>query len=161
MMMTFMGCPGEEDCNDLASNARIPDLVTISPLKTTYKQGDEIILSLTIPSENNYFGTTVDIFKATGDNNPLAYGDDNLFIDNQVLVTTGNQGKYSNQFHLKLVDHNYVLEVRIILNRLGYYNHDGIYIINFQGDSYCNRFFIKTNILGVDYDYRIEFEVTE
>ncbi len=68
-----MGCPiGDIDCNgDNGGNVTVPDLVIIAPLQETYVQNDEIILSLSIPSENNYFGNTVDIFQETQDANPL------------------------------------------------------------------------------------------
>lgn len=161
IMATLTGCPGEEDCNDLASDITVPDLVTIIPLQETYQKNDEIILSLTIPSENNYFGNTVDLFQETGDLNPLIYGDNNFFIENEVTILKGSQGEYANQFHLDIINNIYVLEVMITLNRVGNYSHDADYEINFQGNTTCNRYHIETTIQGQNSQNKIEFEVIE
>ncbi len=56
---------GEEDCDDIGRTAVVENLITITPLKPIYQQGEEIIYSLVIPSQNNYFGNPVDIFQQT------------------------------------------------------------------------------------------------
>lgn len=159
ILATLTGCPGQEDCDDLASDITVPNLAIITPLQEVYQQGDEIILSLIIPSENNYFGNTIDIFQETGDENPLIFGDNNLFLDNEIIITKGTQGEFNNQFHLQLINNIYELEVIITLNRIGSYSHNGIYKVDFQGENRCNRYRIETNIQGVNTQYQIEFEV--
>ena len=165
MMMTFMGCPGEEDCNDLAYDVTVPNLAAITPLKALYEKDETITFSLIVPSENNYFGTTVDIFQQTQDRAPLfSFSSRQPFEGNTVNVIKGAKAKYVNQhyLHYNADNHSYELMIEITLNTVGEYS---IFSygdrIHFQGDSYCNRFLIETNVEGTNADYKIEFEVTE
>lgn len=64
----LQSCPsiGEEVCDDVAASAYIDDLITITPLKQIYNQGEEATYKITIPSENNYFGNTINLYQKTG-----------------------------------------------------------------------------------------------
>jgi len=163
VLATLMGCPGEEDCNDLGSDVTVPNLAAITPLQDSYQQGDEITLSLSIPSENNYFGNTIDIFEQTQDSNPLlSFSSDHPFEGNDLNIIKGTQGEFINQFRMEYnsMNNSYELIVEIALNRIGQYIIESVGDrIDFQGNDFCNRFLIETNIQGVNSDFKIEFEV--
>lgn len=67
LMVTLTGCPGEEDCFDMGSTARVDDLIKIIPLQATYNQGDVITIKSEIPAQNNYFGEPINLFEKTND----------------------------------------------------------------------------------------------
>lgn len=53
-MATLTGCKGFEDLSGLSrKEAYIDGLMTITPLQSTYNQGDEIILKIEIPAKFN------------------------------------------------------------------------------------------------------------
>jgi hypothetical protein len=56
---------GEEDCDYIDRTAVVENLITITFLNPTYQQGEEVIYGLIIPSQNNYFGNSVDIYQQT------------------------------------------------------------------------------------------------
>ena len=150
LLTTLTGCPGDEDCSDFGSSTRVDNLITLTPVQTTYNQGDIITLKSEIPASNYYFGDFLNLFDKTNDYNALLVTSSNLFIDNQLLFIKGTQGSETNWFNASYNPENgiYELEIQITLNRLGNYSfitNDSFY---FQGSSQCNRYRLDTNIVN-------------
>ena len=59
LMLTLTGCPGDGGLTKL-SISTVDNLVTVKPLKNSYKVGDEIIFKIEIPSTNEYFGKSIE-----------------------------------------------------------------------------------------------------
>ena len=142
---------GEEDCDDIGRIAVVENLITITPLKTTYQQGEEVIFKLDVPSQNSYFGNPVDIYQQTN----LATGwliTNSLLFDNNILVFTKGSRKEgaSNWFNLNynLQNQMYELEIKVKLNRVGNYQIITADAIDFLGTPRCNRYSIRTKIMG-------------
>lgn len=160
-MTTLVGCPGEADCNDIASIATKENLLKIFPLQTTYNQGDIITLKADIPSINNYYGSQLDLFGLTNDNSALLITNSLLFQNNQLTFIKGNQGSYINWFEIPYnsITGNYEIEVKIKLNRVGFYSIISADYFEFQGSDKCNRYRLDTNIEGINNLGKIEFTV--
>jgi len=143
---------GEEDCNDIGRTAVVENLITITPLKTTYQQGEEIIYSLIIPSQNNYFGNPVDIYQQTN----LAEGwylGSSLALFNENILTYikgSNKDVSKGWFNVRYNPQNqlYELEIKVKLNRVGNYQIITSDNIDFLGTPRCNRYSIRTKIMG-------------
>lgn len=149
LLTTLTGCPGEEDCFDIGSTARVDDLLELTPLQTSYNQGDIITLKVEIPTTNNYFGETLNLFERTNDFEAQLTTSSNLFANNQLAFIKGSQGNETNWFNTPYNPENgkYELEIKITLNRLGNYSFITNDSFHFQGSSKCNRYRLDTNIL--------------
>jgi hypothetical protein len=164
LLTTLTGCPGgDEDCFDYGSTARANDLVSITPLQTTYNQGDIVTLKVTIPAINTLFGQEFNLFEKTGDINArLVTTSRYLFNDNQVTYLKGSienyEGGWSNVSYNN-VTNDYELEILIKLNRTGYYGFITNDSFEFQGSTKCNRYRLDTNIEGCNGEGKIEFTV--
>jgi len=162
LLTTLTGCPGDEDCFDIGSTSRVDDLISLTPLQTNYNHGDIITFKITVPNTNHFFGEQINLFEKTNDYEAfLLTSYSNLFKDNQLTFIFGNQGTEPNWFNVPLnfETNNYVLEVKIKLNKTGTYTiHTDDYIL-FQGSSECNRYLLDTNIAGRDSEGKIEFTV--
>ena len=160
VLLTLTSCPDVEDCKKVNSITRVDDLILLTPEQSTYSQGDVVILSLTIPATNTYFGNERNLFLETGDDFArLALTFNQLFIDNSINIVKGSQGQFANWFNMPYNPENdsYELEVIITLNRVGSYSFvtdDSIEIIG----NGCNRYRIDTNVLWSG-DAIIEFTV--
>jgi hypothetical protein len=162
LLLSLTACPGEEDCMDIGSIARVNDLITITPLKPTYTTGETISFKLEIPSTNTFFGEQIDIFQNTGDMSALltvSYG--NLFDGNSLTFVTGSQSNNNNWFNvLYNSDSNtYILELNIKLNKNGIYELNPNDNVLFQGSSKCNRYRLDTTPAGRDSENKISFTV--
>lgn len=163
LLTTLTGCPGDEDCNDLGSSTRVTDLITLTPLQTTYNQGDVVILKIAVPSENIFFGEPLNLFQLTNNNYEalLVTSYSWLFTGNQLTFIKGSQGSETNWFKpiYNDVNENYEFEVEIKLNKTGNYTIITDDSIIFQGNSSCNRYRLDTNILGSNSEDVIQFTV--
>ena len=157
----LQSCPGlQEECND--SSVPVPDLITITPLKPTYNQGEEIIYKLTIPAENDYFGSSINLYEKTGVTHAWLLANSALFNGNNLTYIKGSKRDGAdNWFNVIYNPANglYELEIKIKLNKIGDYSIITAERVDFLGSPMCNRFFISTNILGKNADQRIEFTV--
>lgn len=163
LLTTLTGCPGgDDDCFDYGASVRIDNLITISPLQSTYNQGDIITFKTGIPAQNNYFGEPINLFEKTNDlSATLVTRYSELFVGNNIIFVKGSQGNYPNWFE---VTYNsllniYELEVKITLTKAGNYILNTNDSFEFQGSTKCNRYFIDTNIEGWNSEGKIEFNV--
>jgi len=163
LLATLTGCPGgDEDCFDMGSTARVDNLIKISPLQTTYNQGDIITFKIEIPAQNNYFGEPINIFERTNDlEATLSTSYSNLFIGNELTFIKGSQGNEVNWFNVPYNSINgmYEFELNIKLNKIGFYSLYTNDPIHFQGSTECNRYRLDTNIEGRNSEGKIEFNV--
>ena len=162
-MTTLVGCPGEVECDDIASIAKKENLIKIIPLQTTYNQGDIVTLKADIPSINNYYGSEINLFGQTNDDSALLILLSNqIFNSNNLTFIKGSQGQFLNWLNIPYNPNtnSYELEVKIKLNTLGNYSivTNGDYF-EFQGSDKCNRFRLDTNIEGMNNLEKIEFTV--
>lgn len=172
-LILFISCiRKDEECFTITGVSTIDNLVIITPLQTTYNQGDVITVKMNIPSKNNYFtGTASDIFLQTQDllgtfilRSSLG-SNITLFTDNIVTYIKGNQdGEVTGKFN---VPYNwqtdaYEFEVKVKLNRLGNYTLNGGRSsddITFVGSDKCNVIILYTNKLGVTLPNDFNFTV--
>lgn len=162
LLATLTGCPGEEDCFDMGSTARVDDLIKIQPLQTTYNQGDFITFKTEIPAQNNYFGEPINLFVNTNDfEATLSTSYSYLFIGNELTFLKGSQGNEINWFNVTYNPSTsiYELEINIKLNKIGSYSLYTNDPIHFQGSTKCNRYRLDTNIEGWNSEGKIEFNV--
>lgn len=161
LVVTLTGCPGEEDCYDFGKSARINDLIIISPSSSTYNQGDTVSYKCEISSENEYFGSKINLFEKTKDFNARLYANPIFFEGNSVTIKKGsleiNDGWVNEEYNP--VNQKYELEIEIKLQKKGLYSMISGEYIEFQGNSECNRYRLDTNIQGMNQDGKIEFTV--
>lgn len=163
LMTTLAGCPGDENCNDFGSSARVNDLITLTPLQNNYNQGDIITLKIVIPANNTFFGEPLNLFEKTN-NNYEAYIETSyswLFTGNILTFINGRQGSETNNFIAiyNNLNESYEFEVDIKLNKTGNYTIVTDDSIIFKGNSSCNRYFLNSNILDADSEGVIQFTV--
>ncbi|WP_310555838.1 hypothetical protein [Flavobacterium sp.] len=155
------------DCDPIAEGNK-KDLIIISPLQTIYNQGDVINVKVTIPVQNDYFGTTpINIYTLSGASFGsliiTMYPTNDIFLGNTVTLISGTltdvQGKFN--FPLNLNTGNYEFEANIKLNRLGNYKFpsNGPDFIAFVGNNFCKRLVLDTSKAGGNVDGNIEFVV--
>lgn len=165
ILSILQSCPsiGEEVCDGIEASATIPDLITISPLKQIYNQGDEITYYLAIPSKNNYFGDPVDLYYKTKISNGWYIASTTqLFDSNNITYIKGSKKNGAeNWYNITYNSANdyYELEIKVQLNKVGNYSLFADDRIDFLGSDKCNRNFIYTNIKGKNADNKIEFKV--
>lgn len=164
IMSILQSCPdiGEEVCDGTEGSATIPDLITITPLKQVYNQGEEISYRLLIPSENNYFGNPINLHQKTGVTQAWLIGNSALFNQNSVTYIKGSKRDGAdNWFNLVYNASNglYELEIKVKLNTVGNYSFITAERIDFLGSDKCNRYFIYTNVKGKNTENKIEFKV--
>ncbi|RNC83087.1 MAG: hypothetical protein ED557_10245 [Balneola sp.] len=59
----------EDDCM-VIENVYLEEsvsIISLSPLQGAYEAGDDVTLSISVPSSNNYFGESVNLFEETGE----------------------------------------------------------------------------------------------
>lgn len=158
-----IACPGEENCDDMGASALVDGLITLSPEQEVYEVGDELILSLNLPSSNTYLGNEIDFYGDTRDKSPLLYFYfEELFKDNEVNVIIGKRGKYNNWYYMDYDDQTgiYKLEVKIILEKVTAYAFHSGASLNIIGKENCNRYFLDTSIVWQGIPW-VEFTVEE
>lgn len=160
----ILGCdPPREFCDDMATFARVPDLIILEPLQDTYNKGDVITLKTSIANISPYFAEpNVNLLEVTGLQNALLVSNNRLYEGNGLEFLTGSQGRISNWFNMPYNPETdrYEFELKMTLNRVGNYNFITAEFIDIIGED-CNRYRIETNIAGANADSRIEFEVLE
>ena len=164
LMLILMSCPGNEtDCFDFGSIAEVPNLIQLTPAEqTTYTAGDEMVLKVSVPATNTYYGVEKNLYALTGDESAkLVLNFSQPFLDNQLIFIKGSQSDNPNWFDVpyNTLTDMYELEVRVILNRLGDYSFIRLGSVHIQGDEYCNRFRLDTNVNWVTTNGKIEFTV--
>lgn len=161
LLFTMTACPDEYDCSDMASTVRVENLVIIQPLKETYSQGDTIVFKAQIPAMNIYYGEVLNLFEITGDYNALVtFTDYAPFEDNELIFIKGFQSEFPNWFEVPYNPESgmYELEIEVKLINMGDYMVHSEAYFEFQGEDYCNRYVIDTNIKGA-IDGEINFTV--
>lgn len=166
LISLLQSCPGgvgEEVCNDMEASAYIDDLITITPLKQVYSQGEEITYRLVIPSENNYFGSSVNLYQKTGVKDAWYIASSTFLFDgNPFSYAKGSARQGSANWHnatYNPANGNYELEIKVKLNKVGNYSLYCRDFIDFLGTPKCNRNTITTTIQGKNTDNFIEFKV--
>ena len=132
LLTTLTGCPGgDEDCFDYGSTTRVDNLITITPLQTTYNQGDIIVIKSEIPVINNYFGEQLNLFEKTNDFEArLVTTSKYLFTDNEVTYIKGSIEAYDGGWSKVIynsVTGNYEIEIQVKLNKVGFYSFYNYY----------------------------------
>ena len=140
-------CPSsDEDCDDLRNLAIIPRLIKWEPIQDVYQQGDEITISLEVPSENNYYGRLVDFEEQTEDRTAklILTINDNL-EGNELTFIKGRRDDPWFAIPYSEETGNYELEFILTLNKLGEYLwiSEDLFQVNGGG---CNRYEVQTNI---------------
>ncbi len=165
IISVLQSCPsiGEEVCDGKEASATIPDLITITPLKQIYNQGEEITYQLIIPSQNNYFGNPVNLYQKTGTTDGWYIASaTQLFDGNNITYVKGSKRNGAENWHnvtYNPANGNYELEIKVKLNKAGNYSLFADDRIDFLGSDQCNRNFIYTNIQGKNADNKIVFKV--
>lgn len=165
LLSSLQSCPnigeGLENCNNVG--CAHPDLIKITPLKTTYSQGEVITYSITIPAENDYCGTTDNLYLKTGVTNAWLVASSYLpFSGNQVTYIKGSKRSGAeNWFNVAYNPNtgNYEFEAKIKLNQTGNYSFISAEYVDFIGTPKCNKNSINTNIEGMNANGKIEFLV--
>jgi hypothetical protein len=159
-ILLLYGCPGNDDCDDIRSIARVDNLIKLTPVQTQYRQGDVITLYVQIPAINDYFGSTTNLLEQTGNSNAkLSLSTAELQNGNELMFISGYQEREINWFGLRFNNNTgrYELEIQIKLNRIGMYDIPTLDTIFFKGEN-CNRFLIDTNIEWTTFG-QVTFEV--
>ena len=167
LIFTLTACPtGSPNCfPEGGYDAYVDNLIKISNFQSIYNQGDVIIISLQIPSNNSFFTPAVNLLYQTYDFSATASFSNltSIFTGNDVTIETGSQGQYQNWFEMPVntTTGNYELKLKVKLNRLGSYSFTNTReTVTFQGEpSACNRYIIITNFADKNSQNRIEFTV--
>ncbi|GAB5410433.1 MAG: hypothetical protein BalsKO_27980 [Balneolaceae bacterium] len=156
-------CPDKEcQLTENWEEESIVPLITLSPIQSTYSAGDKVTLTVSVPSNNDFFGGSTNLLENSGDETGLlVLLSDNLFVDNKLTFSKGAQGKYENWLELpfNLESGNYEVDVEVTLNRSGEYS---VYAEGYVelGSSDCPDFKLNLNYSGVETEF-IEFSVEE
>ncbi len=174
LIPAFIMTQCEDDCSTLENweEDDVVELITLTPMDTSYDQGTVLTLNIELPSTNDFFAnyinnrrTQVNLFEETKDNFALiTLGEDELFVDNTLTFIKGNQGEFLNTFILPYNSRTgmYELEVQITLDRPGAYSHEKSGKIYFgpPDPTKCNDFLLNVQFADIDWQF-IEFTVTE
>jgi hypothetical protein len=163
-------CPNEivslDQCNLQNRIANINGLSTITPLQSTYSIGDEVLFSLSVPSENNYFGNVLDIRQnILNQTARLESGIDNLFKGNDVTVIKGEYNMISDDLDRMYLLYNFENNSYELIVKIKFLKPDN-YSLNvrnekifFIGNPICNAYIINTTVAGHNEDFLINFTV--
>ncbi len=160
-------CPDQECAliENWEQNSFVP-LLNISPIQSTYKAGDTITMRASIPATNEFFGESVNLLEASGDETGLLQliaveGQGDLFSENSVIVNKGSQGRFPVWFEMDFNSEtgNYELDVDITLNRTGAYTMVTDGYVDF-GSSDCPDYRLNFLFAGVEGQF-LEFSVDE
>ncbi|VVV01856.1 hypothetical protein FVB9532_03150 [Mesonia oceanica] len=158
-----MACPGEENCDDRGASALVDGLISLSPEQEVYEVGDELTLSLNLPSSNTYLGDEVDFYMETQDKSPLlVFHFEELFSENEVLINKGKKGDSSNRYYMvynqEIGIYELIINITLEKNRSYAFLADAsIYVI---GREDCNRYRLDTSIVWQGIPW-VEFRVEE
>lgn len=151
--LLYGGCiPGGEDGCDGYGGPYVfeENLITITPFKSTYQQGEEVVFKIDIPSQNNYFGNPVDIYQQTNLTRGSLVTNSLLFDSNTVVFVKGSKKEGAlNFFYLHYNPQNqlYELEIKVKLNRVGNYQFYTSDLVDFIVGK-CDGYTIQTSIQG-------------
>jgi hypothetical protein len=171
-LMAMTQC--EDDCATLENwqEEDVVDLISLTPIQSTYEQGDVLTLSINLPASNDYFADyfnnrqkQVNLYEETGDSFALiTLGDDELFLDNTLTFITGSQGEFPNFFILPYNSRTemYELEVQITLDRIGSYSHEksGRIYLGPPDPTQCADYLLNVQFANIEGRF-IEFTVNE
>ena len=166
LIVFISGCdPAKQFCDDMATFARVPDLLTLEPHQNTYYIGDVITLKGSIANKSPYFAIpNVNLLDVTGvDTAWLIGGATELFDENSINYIKGSKREgASNWYNMPYsgISDAYEFEIEITLNRTGAYSFHSSYQIDIIGED-CNNYAIDTNIAGANEESKIIFEVLE
>lgn len=165
ILITLSACPMmddfEDDCTQVVN---VDNLLTLTPFRTSYNQGEIITLKLVIQSTNNYFGNQMDLNNMINNgNSQLQFYSDSLFVDNEITFIKGSEIIYENSRFNLIYNSNsnsYEFEIQIKLNKTGVYSFESAENILFSKENNgCKRYQISTNIEGMNSEGNIEFYV--
>lgn len=162
VLLTLIGCP-IDPCIGNVRNTTIPDLIKISPLQSNYLIGEEIEISMILPSENILLnGESYDVYEDTS----IDLVDINIvelykfFQDNTYQIIEGDYDDYFAKLIYYADENEYRFKANISLSNPGTYSiHAKGSIFFRKDDSACTALSIDTNIEGMDENNVIEFVV--
>lgn len=155
--------PPYEPCDGIQDTVKSQNLIKINSLQTVYNQGDIITIIVNIPSNNTLFGYPIHILNLTQDyaGEVKFRNFETLLLNNQITAIKGSQEQNLNYFRMlyNQDSSSYELELKIKLNRVGFYSFETLNLeeILFVGN--CNNFLIRTNFEGANSLGKIEFTV--
>jgi len=164
VLLTLWACPSLDPC--VASGGpeiTKPNLIKISPLQDLYSVGDEIIISITITSVQNFPNETIDIYQKTHiENEKLQNTELHKIIEhNDFTILEGNYENYMPILHYYSSENEYRFKIKVVLNELNNYSlYAGAEIYFKDPNDDCISYGINTNIEGMNEENRkIEFRV--
>ena len=164
ILLTLMACPSLDPC--VASGGPTvtrPNLITIHPLQDNYSIGDEIIISISLASEQSFPNETIDIYQKTHiENEKLQNVELHKIIEhNTFTILEGNYENYTPILYYYSSENEYRFKIKVVLNELNSYSiyaDEDIFFKDPNDD--CVTYHIKTNIEGRNEETRnIEFTV--
>jgi hypothetical protein len=163
LLFLFNSCDplGEEMCTG-GSGTSVLNLAKITPLQTTYNQGDIINIKLVVPNIINFGTFPINLFLQTNDSSvSVTYGRDLFYSNNVTTMVTGYNTLFLDLFEMPYIPERetYELELNIKLNRVGTYSFFSGNVLRFQGIDKCNLYTISTNFEGTNSEGKIEFVV--
>ena len=171
-LSALLGCIptlDEADCFSPLNEGEVfqPNLASISPMNAIYNKNDTLTLNLVIPSENSYFGRSLDLFDQTNQTNVLIGGLNisGLISGNGVDIKRGSHSVLGNTTVANLLyypaTNTYEYIVEIILNQSGQYSIYGQeYQMAFVVDDRCS-YRLNTSLQGLESNPFFEFEVID
>lgn len=167
LLVLLYACPGV-DCTK-GMDAYPIGLVKIEPLQSSYQLGDEITYHITIPSTNDFFGRSLDLYSETGVLTTMLGGCDvaDKLKNNIIEVIDGEHKLINNYPTANLIyyqsENYYRYKIKVKFTSVGNYN---IYAKDLQiyfqkrTDKDCFTYGVRTSIEGVSTDF-FEFDVVQ
>lgn len=164
LLVLLNACPGV-DCTD-SIDAYPTGLVKIEPLQSSYQLGDEITYNIIIPSTNDYFGRSLDLYNETGVQSTILGGSDiDKLKSNIIEVIDGEHKQINNYLTANLVyyqsENEYRYKIIVKLTSAGNYK---LYAKNLEvhflkrNDKECLNYNLYTSIDGITGEF-FEFDV--
>jgi hypothetical protein len=159
LLFLFNSCDplGENKCTG-GGGTSVLNLAKITPLETTYNQGDIIDVKLVVLNIGTF---PINLFLQTNDPSVTVSIDPVLSNGNVITVDIGSFGQYPGLFEMPYIPERetYELELKIKLNRIGNYSFFSGVNLTFQGIDKCNIYTLNTNFEGRNSEGKIEFVV--
>ena len=164
ILLTLTAFPSLDPCvASGGSTITKPDLITIYPLQDNYSIGDEIIISISLASEQSFPNETIDIYQKTHiENEKLQNIELHKIIEhNTFTILEGNYENYIPILYYYSSENEYRLKIKVVLNELNNYSFYADAEIYFKDpNDDCISYGINTNIEGINDETRnIEFIV--
>ncbi len=154
LLMSFQ-CEEDEVLCDVAEASLFNEagIISLTPLQETYNAGDELIIEVTLPSSNTFFGAEEDIFDTSQDQTAtLSFSSLDILSENTIEFIRGSQGQNLNTLILNYNQDTdaYELEATITLNRLGAYSQNKQGVIDIGESIDCIDYQLFSDIVGID-----------